>query len=1135
MTIADGRTLSAIEDGVIISDIRHHKRILNVGHAFIFTKCGGKVCIASDHGLFLFDIDRNSSEPIQLSQAVPTALQVVSHYLYAGTKSGVLEYDLTSPTASHEQVTIDAVNALGATKSELYVGAQTGLYELGLENGRVATRAFRRYADPVTSIAANDSSLCFVSTPSAGLLHLDAPGFPMIQILPPFVAIPDQIAFWGQDLLILSHEELLRWHDFPSGPIRRTGQGIVSSFQIDGRRVLLYSGKSIQKLDEQIPERPLQIDADWVKYPWPLYKAGRLSDAIAVMWSLAGSPVPEIPSYVDLPNTLNLLGVSVAAYASYDKAEPLFRRALAALPDSPDQRFLKAAILRNLSLTIKERRPDSSEASQMLSMASSLGENPLQHYPELADAMTRLGDIAIDSGHRSTALSFYMSALHLRERSHPADSELIAHSLVNVSDIVSEMGDYGRALELLLRAIQLYKAKLPAAEMDYLITISEVGKVLIKQNRFEDALPILLEAKSRAETAAMRGQFSSDTSISYIPSLLDLEVGTTLVMSGRSDEGVQEMLKGISGLRTFYGSRSGTVDLVLREALGVCSRVEPEKAEPLLRQIRQWVSETANPDPMTLTLLKLATDRVDDNPVVLGTELAEQMNSNLNGLLAAATLTERQRLLQKYVPQLFSLFLIAQRSGLDTSKTYSRISTWKGLWAESMRNDRITSMESDNAVELKFIRANLAALATVVDRTEETQKTTRSLLRRKDELERKLRPGMSVSVGADTDRVIDTKYLQSLLLGDEIMIDFYRLTSNGNTSYAAFILEPKGDIKLVRIEGEELERRFHAWFTGARSGIDDQGAGWRALKEVIWDQIASSIPATAKKLIIVPDGILALIPWQIAALDEARLVVQIDSIYELMHLRKDTLQAKARGLLLVGALNYDHERDAREQPASLHFGILRHAAHELARIDRVATSSHRPVSELTWNRATKARFIDAARHAGFIHVITHGFFRDTLDSSEITVALARRSIQVQDDSSRDPMAANGIALSGANDPDFLDGRLSAEEILELDLSRTELVVFSACETGSGAEIDGQGILGFRSSLISAGAAATLVSLWNVSDDATSLLMASFYRNLFQLHMTTARALQEAQRSLSHIPQFHAEKYWAGWVLVGKGW
>jgi CHAT domain-containing protein len=153
-----------------------------------------------------------------------------------------------------------------------------------------------------------------------------------------------------------------------------------------------------------------------------------------------------------------------------------------------------------------------------------------------------------------------------------------------------------------------------------------------------------------------------------------------------------------------------------------------------------------------------------------------------------------------------------------------------------------------------------------------------------------------------------------------------------------------------------------------------------------------------------------------------------------------------------------------------------------------------------------------------LHIATHGFF---LNNSE---------------NLSDPMLRSGIALAGIND--YLqdgdkyqgeDGIVKASEIILMDLSNTEIVGLSACETGLGEIKNGEGVYGLQRALKVAGAKAILMSLWKVDDTATQLLMSSFYAAYTTHDKRTA--FRMAQQKLKE--KYKEPFYWGAFVMIGE--
>ena len=128
---------------------------------------------------------------------------------------------------------------------------------------------------------------------------------------------------------------------------------------------------------------------------------------------------------------------------------------------------------------------------------------------------------------------------------------------------------------------------------------------------------------------------------------------------------------------------------------------------------------------------------------------------------------------------------------------------------------------------------------------------------------------------------------------------------------------------------------------------------------------------------------------------------------------------------------------------------------------------------------------------------------------------------------------SGILLARAPDS-AEDGILQVGEIMRLKLN-ADLVTLSACSTGLGRLVNGEGVLGLSRAFLYAGAANVAVSLWDVNDSATASLMESFYGNLNR-GMPKSEALRQAKLSLlvgaQHLWQH--PYFWAAFILEGEG-
>jgi len=113
-----------------------------------------------------------------------------------------------------------------------------------------------------------------------------------------------------------------------------------------------------------------------------------------------------------------------------------------------------------------------------------------------------------------------------------------------------------------------------------------------------------------------------------------------------------------------------------------------------------------------------------------------------------------------------------------------------------------------------------------------------------------------------------------------------------------------------------------------------------------------------------------------------------------------------------------------------------------------------------------------------------------------------------------------------------NGLMSLQDIYNLDLS-AQLTVLSACQTGLGQDVKGEGLVGLTHSFMSAGSKTVISSLWKVDDLATTTLMTYFYDGLLRQGLPTAAALRSAKLRMMQDKRWSAPYYWAGFTLQGE--
>lgn len=172
--------------------------------------------------------------------------------------------------------------------------------------------------------------------------------------------------------------------------------------------------------------------------------------------------------------------------------------------------------------------------------------------------------------------------------------------------------------------------------------------------------------------------------------------------------------------------------------------------------------------------------------------------------------------------------------------------------------------------------------------------------------------------------------------------------------------------------------------------------------------------------------------------------------------------------------------------------------------------------------------------AQIIHLATHGFFLENevaRKQNYSRIFNMGQSIDIEDNS----LKRSGLILAGGQRAwlkeqipvNVEDGILWADEIATMDLLGTDLVVLSACQTGLG-EITSEGVFGLQRAFKKAGVQTLIMSLWRVNDEATSLMMQTFYEHLLS-GKTKREAFVVAQQVVKE--KYIDPYYWAAFIML----
>ena len=397
--------------------------------------------------------------------------------------------------------------------------------------------------------------------------------------------------------------------------------------------------------------------------------------------------------------------------------------------------------------------------------------------------------------------------------------------------------------------------------------------------------------------------------------------------------------------------------------------------------------------------------------------------------------------------------------------------------------------------------------------------------------------------------------LQKSLPADAVLVDFleYRHSRPDpnrrgkwifERRFLGFVVRPKQALHMVELgPAEDIEAKIEGWRNDLRRGLE-QEAG-KVLRRMLWEPLEKEVQG-AKLVLIGADGALGRLPLGALPgkkagsylLEEVAIVAASvpQVLVDLLDPERDVFKQRTPpSLLLIGDVDYDAKPSKSGAPTTaalapqadsggqrIHWNRLGGTTKEIDTLEKLFRKNFGSKGLVTLRDAdaTEEAFRSQSGKQRWLHLATHGFFAPSQVKSALALSTQNGRLEDADFFGRTglvgfhPALLSGVVLAGANQtpqPGQDDGILTALEVGDLDLRKTELVVLSACETGLGQVAGGEGLLGLLRAFQVAGARTVIASLWSVPDEPTRVLMERFYTNLWDKKMSKLDALIEAQR------------------------
>jgi CHAT domain-containing protein/Tfp pilus assembly protein PilF len=833
----------------------------------------------------------------------------------------------------------------------------------------------------------------------------------------------------------------------------------------------------------------------------PLYR-----QALAIRKKVLGEEHP------DFAGSLNNLAGLYLSMADYTRAEPLLRQALEILKKAFGKEHPDYSVTLNNLAYLHRAMGNYARAEPLLLQTLEIRRNALgEGHPDYAQSLNNLAALYESMADYARAEALYRQAMEIWKKvlgeAHPD----YATCVNNLAALYDSMGDYARAEPLYVQALEVRKKMLGEEHPNYASSLNNLAELYRSMKEYTRAKPLYHKA------LAIRKKVLGEKHPDYATSLNNL----ALLNNSMGDFAAAEPL--------------------YRQALGIRKNVLGEV------------------HPRYAGSLK--------NLGVLYSSTGDHMNS-LARLRNGAAAYEAARL--RIAPQ----SLDRAAFGVDQSPYRmlaaveaghgDPIDAWRALEADMARcvldetasraGQKLTANEEQQREELiatlEKLHPRILRLVTQTDPNNDAQAELAELLKQRSAVESQL---AQLAATLSKRQVADLKELQASLPAKAAFVtwvDDWTIEGSVQEHWGCVVRADRPPA-WVRLPGTGTNK---TWTDSDRVVAERfrealaQAAAMEKIEELSRQLAAQRIEPLlphldgVNRLFVAGVNVMAGVP--VEALTDRFAISYTPSGTQLARLSARPRPSGQATLLALGDPVFNRPGDGIEKPISSRLPTSGLSNNQVVAEGNAAIAPRRENDLLLarvmrgkiWKELPGTRFelaglakvfakdkvklladsnaseqqLAAMRDSGelasfhYLHFATHGQVNQA-SAFESALILAQDHLSTADD------VAAGVA--------FYDGRLTANEILQHWKLNAELVTLSSCESGLGRDGGGEGFLGFAQALLLAGSRSVCLSLWEVDDTATALLMDRFYQNLLgkraglQSPLPKAESLAEAKRWL----------------------
>jgi len=862
---------------------------------------------------------------------------------------------------------------------------------------------------------------------------------------------------------------------------------------------------------------------------------------------------------------LNNLAEFYREQANFEKALALYQRSLQISKKALNFNHPETATTLNNLALLYQKRGDYAEALRLFQQSLEIRERLLgDQHTDVAASLGNIGRLYRELGDIPQALSMHRRSLAVMENAFSGDHSYVAQALMDLGITLDYGATSSESISLYRRALAMRERVFGQIHPEVADSLDTLGSTLEAAGNYAEALPLL------ERSLEIRRQCFGETHARVAETLAGMGILYQRLRDFQKAEALYERSLDIA--EKTLGTNSPTASAILENSAVLA--VSSGKTRQGVVMFQKWFSRWRFRQASELSTLPekyaflSATDNLDAISRLhsVGAADRESIPVCANQLAFGKAFLEEVQAAQTALeadPQVATHNLREQHQDLQMQLV--RLSE-SGLPLNEREAKRLELQNNLGDTESRLAERSKLVAQAIRERNQTLTEIARTL------------PRQSVLV----DFINYTRY------------DFRTITNLWKEHrYAAYLTFPLttestnlvveridlGEASVIDAAVSTVMRRMSAGQYRAR----DLKAAIEDLDRLVYAPLAQHL-TNVSHLIVCPDGQLNLLPFEMLRhngryLIEDKTISYVTSGREVLRLAQPRDSAATTSApLVMGNPDFDLDLGGNRRELALANGAQSSPLNVSPESQSLLTSAATrmlsrdfrgnlyftalPGAELEATNVAMALGSETILRIGpdareselkqtksprVLHLATHGFFlpdqeRQHPDRADTPFAMASdQPWKTSGETWENPMIRCGLALAGANHAGAItnaveeDGILTGLEAALLDLQGTELVILSACDSGSGDVKIGEGVMSLRRAFRIAGAETVLASHWPVDDKATSQLMTEFMRR-WQSGESRAEAWRGAQLSLLHSKgtgtDFSDPHFWAAFTLTG---